>query len=163
MNTNVRQLNLLILFQAIASMGGTFIDCNQLFTQLTDYTKQDLSSLTIFNLTARQDLQKAFDQISLLISPPMKSAKESPPTNVVVRGSFKNRPDLGLSVSLVKGDDGIAKCFCVTLIKNPSTPRESDSPIPVSFESVQPAILQPQPMQKESAPNLNGRPAFTSG
>lgn len=142
-------------------MGGSFIDCNQLFTQLTEYTKQDLSSLTIFNLTARQDLQKAFDQISLLISPPMKSAKEAPPANVVVRGSFKNRPDLGLSVSLVKGEDGIAKCFCVTLIKNPSSSHES--PAPVSFESVQAPILQPGPPPKESAPGLNGAPAFTSG
>jgi hypothetical protein len=141
-------------------MGGAFIDCNQLFTQLTEYTKQDLSSLTIFNLTARQDLQKAFDQISLLISPPMKSSKESPPTNVVVRGSFKNRPDLGLSVSLVKGDDGIAKCFCVTLIKNPTTPHESN-PVPVSFEAVQAPILQAPP--KDGSLGLNGAPAFTSG
>jgi hypothetical protein len=146
--------------QAIASMGGAFIDCNQLFTQLTEYTKQDLSSLTIFNLTDRQDLQKAFDQISLLISPPMKSSKESPPANVVVRGSFKNRPDLGLSVSIVKGDDGIAKCFCVTLIKNPSSPHESN-PVPVSFEAVQAPILQAQP--KEGSLGLNGAPAFTSG
>ena len=141
-------------------MGGAFIDCNQLFTQLTEYTKQDLSSLTVFNLTARQDLQKAFDQISLLISPPMKSSNEAPPANVVVRGSFKNRPDLGLSISIVKGEDGIAKCFCVTLIKNPSSSHESNS-VPVSFESVQAPILQPP--QKESAPGLNGAPAFTSG
>lgn len=142
-------------------MGGTFIDCNQLFTQLTEYSKQDLSSMTIFNLTDRQDLQKAFDQISQLISPHVNS--DIPPENVVLRGSFKNRPELGLSVSLAKGDDGIAKCFCVTLIKNPSSSRESVSPIPVSFESVQPAILQDQPIQKESATGLDASPAFTSG
>jgi len=56
---------------AIASMGGAFIDCNQLFCQLSNYSKQEVCALTVFNLTARQDLQLAFDQISQLISPPI--------------------------------------------------------------------------------------------
>jgi hypothetical protein len=58
----------LLSLQAIASMGGAFLECNALFAQLSDYTKQELCALTIFNLTARQDLQAAFDQISQLLS-----------------------------------------------------------------------------------------------
>ena len=143
---------------AIASMGGAFIDCNQLFCQLSNYTKQEVCSLTIFNLTARQDLQHAFDLISQLISPPMEG-----PVNkaISVRGSFKNRNDLGLCVNIVKGEDGIAKCFCVTIIKNPNSPFDNEPPVPVSFES----ILQnaSQTTMGKAHASMAAAPAFTSG
>ena len=143
---------------AIASMGGAFIDCNQLFCQLSNYTKQEVCSLTIFNLTARQDLQTAFDLISQLISPPMEG-----PVNraICVRGSFKNRDDLGLCVNIVKGEDGIAKCFCVTIIKNPSSPFDNEAPVPVSFESIMSSGDQTA-MEKAPGP-VGAAPAFTSG
>jgi hypothetical protein len=118
---------------AIASMGGAYIDCNQLFCQLSNYDKQEICSLTIFNMTARQDLQHAFDLISQLISPPMEGPAHK---HIAVRGSFKSRSDLGLCVNLVKGSDGIAKCFCVTIIKNPLSPFDTEAPVPVSFESI---------------------------
>uniref|UniRef100_A0A7S3KX76 BHLH domain-containing protein n=1 Tax=Amphora coffeiformis TaxID=265554 RepID=A0A7S3KX76_9STRA len=143
---------------AIASMGGAFIDCNQLFCQLSNYTKQEVCSLTIFNLTARQDLQHAFDLISQLISPRMEG-----PVNkaISVRGSFKNRNDLGLCVNIVKGEDGIAKCFCVTVIKNPNSPFNNEPPVPVSFESI---IADSQQNTLEKNPGQVGTaPAFTSG
>jgi PAS domain-containing protein len=146
---------------AIASMGGAFIDCNQLFCQLSNYTKQEICSLTIFNLTARQDLQAAFDQISQLISPPMEesgNSKRERPKPVVFRGAMKNRDDLGLSVSLVKGDDGVSKCFCVTIVKNRESPFDTAKPIPVSFE----AILPGSAISKEIK-EINTSPAFTSG
>jgi hypothetical protein len=50
-------------------------DCNQLFCQLSNYSKQEICAVTLFNLTAQQDLQQAFDQISRLISPPMEVEK----------------------------------------------------------------------------------------
>ena len=143
---------------AIASMGGAFIDCNQLFCQLSNYTKQEVCSLTIFNLTARQDLQHAFDLISQLISPPMEG-----PVNkaISVRGSFKNRDDLGLCVNIVKGEDGIAKCFCVTIIKNPNSPFDNEPPVPVSFESI---LANACGNGMAKAPSqVGGSPAFTSG
>lgn len=143
---------------AIASMGGAFIDCNHLFCQLSNYTKQELCSLTIFNLTARQDLQQAFDLISQMISPPMDSRNDAPKP-IVLRGAMKNRNDLGLSITLVKGDDGIAKCFCVTLIKNPASPFDTNQPIPVSFESVQ----QPIATIAKNPDGIDSAPAFTSG
>lgn len=143
---------------AIASMGGAFIDCNQLFCQLSNYTKQEVCSLTIFNLTARQDLQHAFDLISQLISPPMEG-----PVNkaISVRGSFKSRGDLGLCVNMVKGEDGIAKCFCVTIIKNPNSPFDSEAPVPVSFESIITDSAQGNMTKAQGA--MAAAPAFTSG
>jgi hypothetical protein len=125
---------------AIASMGGAFIDCNQLFCQLSNYTKQEVCGLTLFNLTARQDLQKAFDQISKLISPPMdvEGNDGQPAKPIILRGAMKNRDELGMSISLVKGEDGIAKCFCVTLVKNPKSPFDTSPPVPASFDLIQP-------------------------
>jgi len=148
---------------AIASMGGAFIDCNQLFCQLSNYTKQEVCSMTIFNMTSRQDLQQAFDVISQMISPPSEvSTVAESQKSCVLRGSMKNRSDIGLCVSLVKGDDGIAKCFCVTLIKNPASPFDTTKPVPASSDLIQLTI--PQPM-KDNNPsgNLHGAPAFTAG
>mmetsp|Transcript_17351 Transcript_17351/g.24509 ORF Transcript_17351/g.24509 Transcript_17351/m.24509 type:complete len:647 (+) Transcript_17351:111-2051(+) len=119
---------------AIASMGGAFIDCNSLFTQLSQYTKQEVCSMTIFNLTSRVDLQHAFDLISQMISPASEGSDDKSPPRCILRGSMKQRTDLGLSITLVKGDDGIAKCFCITLIKNPSSPFDTSKPIPATAE-----------------------------
>jgi hypothetical protein len=145
---------------AIASMGGAFIDCNQLFCQLSNYTKQEVCGLTLFNLTARQDLQKAFDQISKLISPPMEveSSENQTSKPIVLRGAMKHRDDFGMSVALVKGDDGIAKCFCVTLVTNPASPFDTSRPVPASFDAIQPVST----IRKEGE-NLHTTPAFTSG
>jgi PAS domain-containing protein len=151
---------------AIASMGGAFIDCNTLFCQLSNYTKQELCSLTIFNLTARHDLQQAFDQISRLISPPMDAMRsQERPNPIVVRGKMKDRDDLGLSISLVKGDDGIAKCFCVTLVKNPTSPFDTSKPVPVSFDSIrqQKESTTQAAAAPKSAAGMKTAPAFTSG
>lgn len=38
---------------AIASMGGGFIDCNPLFCSVSNYSKQELCSLTIFSKSRR--------------------------------------------------------------------------------------------------------------
>jgi PAS domain-containing protein len=146
---------------AIASMGGAFIDCNKLFCQLSNYSKQEICSLTIFNLTARQDLQQAFDKVSQLISPPMNESgicSSEKPKPVVFRGAMKNRDDLGLSVSIVKGSDGVAKCFCVTLVKNRDGPFDVSKPVPVSFDSVAPQLIMTK-VQNDMA----SAPAFTSG
>lgn len=113
---------------AIASMGGAFIDCNQLFIQLSEYTKQEICGLTIFNMTAREDLQNAFDLISRMISPPADNAVPQTPT-CVLRGNMKNRTDLGLNITLIKDEEGIAKCFCVSLISNPGSPFDEGSPM----------------------------------
>lgn len=147
---------------AIASMGGAFIDCNRLFCQLSNYSKQEVCSLTIFNLTAKPDLQHAFDLISQLISPPM-DASSAPSQPIVLRGSMKNNSDLGLGIALVKGDDGIAKFFCVTLIKNPASPFDDSKPIPATIELVQGTQNMSGPVAKVEDNPVDSAPAFTTG
>lgn len=144
-------------------MGGAFIDCNILFSKLSNFTKQEVCALTIFNLTARQDLQHAFDLISQLISPSMDRNQVSPQP-VVLRGAMNNGNDLGLSVTLVKAEDGIAKCFCVTLIKNPASPFDEARPIPATIELVHGTpTLSRHPSTKDGCSSLESVPAFTSG
>jgi hypothetical protein len=151
---------LLISLQAIASMGGAFIDCNKLFCDLSNYTKQEVCSMTVFNLTARQDLQPAFDLISQMLSAPADPSTTN--TSCVLRGSLKHRNDLGLSVTLIKGEDGVAKCFCVTLIMNPVSPFDRSPPVPATIELVNPA--QALPMNKgQSQAELDPSPAYTAG
>jgi hypothetical protein len=142
---------------AVASMGGSFIDCNRLFTELSGYSKQELCALTIFNLTARQNLREAFDLISQMISPPA-SAGEPDTKPIVLRGVMKHRNDLGIAMSLVKGEDGVAKCFCVTLVKNPTSPFDSSEPVPVSFESV-----NSMNNNVKEQHDMNSQPTFTAG
>lgn len=148
---------------AIASMGGAFIDCNELFCQLSQYTKQEVCAMTIFNMTSRSDLQHAFDLISQMISPPPNTQSKPPPC--VLQGSMKNRSDLGLSISLVKGEeDGIAKCFCVTLVKN--TIPFSSRPSPALSDLVQDNLSSQgtgEPLQKQQGGNDMSSPAYTTG
>lgn len=113
---------------AIATMGGSFIDCNAAFTQLSSYTKQELKAMTIFNITSREDLQGAFDMMSRLITPPTSGFDadgnsvqgDTHQAPVVLRSAIRHRSDLGLSVSLIRGDDGVARYFNITLVKLPS-------------------------------------------
>lgn len=146
---------------AIASMGGAFIDCNKLFSELSNYTKQEICSMTIFNLTARDDLQHAFDLISQMLSAPADGSSNASTTSCVLRGAMKHRSDLGLSVTLIKGDDGVAKCFCVTLIRNPSHPFDSSRPVPATSDLVQ--VSNNIQIDKSSGAGLDPVPRYTTG
>ncbi len=130
---------------AIATMGGSIIDCNVAFTQLSNYTKQELKAMTIFNLTSREDLQGAFDMMSKLITPPPQGGLDADGNNVednthqppvILRSSIRHRNDLGLSVSLIRGDDGVARYFNVTLVKLPPSPMGLNTlrPIPATAD-----------------------------
>jgi len=144
--------NSCLVGMAVASMGGSFIDCNLLFTQLSQYTKQEICSMTIFNLTSRADLQHAFDLVSQMISPPMDVSNASTIPRCVLRGSMKTRVDIGLSITLIKGDDGIAKCFCVTLIQNPSSPFDTSRPIPATADFL---TTRDQQQQQQTQPQVD--------
>jgi hypothetical protein len=139
-------------------MGGAFIDCNKLFCELSNYSKQEVCSMTVFNLTARQDLQPAFDLISQMLSTPSDAGAAN--TSCVLRGSFKHRDDLGLNVALIKGEDGVAKCFCVTLIMNPASPFDTSRPIPATIELLGPILaVNKDPV----AAGMDSSPAYTAG
>lgn len=148
---------------AVASMGGAFIDCNSLFCNLSNYSKQEICAMTIFNLTSRADLQHAFDLISQMISPPAEGHPNGTARPCVLRGSMKERDDLGLSVSLIKGDDGIAKCFCITLIKNPASSFDTSRPVPATADNIIQVAPMSQPLKDGTAEGLNSSPAYTTG
>jgi len=132
---------------AIATMGGSFIDCNLAFTELSSYTKLELKAMTIFNITSREDLQGAFDMMSQLITPPTGgfdadgNSTEEPKLEspVVLRSAIRHRTDLGLSVSLIRGEDGVARYFNITLVKLPPSPMELGGlkPVPAMADMVQ--------------------------
>lgn len=149
---------------AIASMGGAFIDCNKLFCNISNYTKQEICSMTVFNLTSRQDLQSAFDLISQMLSAPLDPTVTN--TSCVLRGALKNRTDIGLNVKLVKGGDGVAKCFCVTLILNPASPYDTSKPTPAAMGHgiANTGQILPGPNVKDSSQaGLAPSPAYTTG
>jgi PAS domain-containing protein len=160
---------------AIASMGGAFIDCNQIFIELSQYSKQELLALTIFNLTARSDLQHAFDLVSQMITPPIgndedeRNMQQQHSPSCVLRGNMKNRTDLGLNITLIRDDDGIAKCFCVSLIKNPASPFDTSMPVHVTPAHVyvqqqqQQGQFQNDGMKQQVGGNNMTSPAFMSG
>jgi hypothetical protein len=144
-------------------MGGAFIDCNKLFCQLANYSKQEVCSMTIFNLTARQDLQHAFDLISQMLSAPSDAGSIPTMSTCALRGSLKQRTDLGLSVTLIKGeDDGVAKCFCVTLVLNPTSPFDTGKPMPATMEHIH--STQGLIQTKDSGSGgMDPTPAYTTG
>ncbi|KAG7363946.1 PAS domain S-box containing protein [Nitzschia inconspicua] len=146
---------------AIASMGGAFIDCNKLFCQLSNFTKQEVCSMTVFNLTARQDLQPAFDLISQMLSAPADSGHSN--TSCVLRGSFKHCNNLGLNVALIKGDDDVAKCFCVTLIMNPSSPFDTSRPVPATIELLGGNQSSLSLSKDPTNAGMDPSPAYTAG
>lgn len=158
---------------AIASMGGGFVDCNPLFCSVSNYTKQELCAQTIFNLTERQDLQRAFDMICRMLAPSSSSPTntQEQPEIVVLRGSMKNRGGIGLGVSLIKGENGIPKCFCVTLVKNPSSSDHDmmKKPIPIACDQIfqQAAAVQSGQVTMEDISTKSHMagfaPTFTAG
>jgi len=145
---------------AIASLGGAFIDCNSIFCQLSEYTKEEVCAMTIFNMTSRQDLQHAFDLISQMITPALDNGSEKgeDKSSIVLRGAMKKRSDLGLNISLIKGEHGIVKCFCVTLIRILSI--KATRPDTVSIETELPQVWS---TKQQKNVGFGSSPAYTSG
>jgi len=135
---------------AIATMGGSFIDCNLAFTELSSYTKAELKEMTIFNITSRDDLQGAFDMMSHLITPPTggldadgNNVEDSKrPSPVILRSAIRHRSNLGLSVSLIRGEDNVARYFNVTLVKLPPAPMGLGGlkPVPATAHMLSPEV-----------------------
>lgn len=113
--------------------------------------------MTVFNLTSRQDLQSAFDLISQMLSAPLDPSAN---TSCVLRGALKNRTDIGLNVKLIKGNDGVAKCFCVTLITNPASPYDTSKPIPATLANTAQLVTS---VKDVSQGGLAPAPAYTTG
>jgi hypothetical protein len=146
--------------QAIASMGGAFVDCNDNFCKLSEFSKEEVCSMTIFNMTSRNDLQHAFNLISQMITPTLEAPQDKDKSKtIILQGAMKNRNDLGLSISLIKGDHGIGKCFCVTLVRILSM--DKSRPDVVSVEMELPVI--PTKNTNVNEVGFGTSPAYTAG
>lgn len=120
---------------AVTSMSGTFVDCNQLFCHLSGYSKKELSSMTLFSLTAKRDLERAFDEVSKLIltSADVNSFNRSVISPITIQGSMKTDKNMLLKVSLIRDTQSIPKGFCVTLVNHLSNASDDSPVFPVSF------------------------------
>jgi hypothetical protein len=79
-------------------------------------------------------------------------------SSIVLRGAMKNRNDLGLSISLIKGEHGVAKCFSVTLVRMLLMEgTKPDTTASIEMELPQVSIKQ----QKNIAFGVS--PAYTAG
>lgn len=130
--------------QAIANLGGSLIDCNDLFCQFTGYSKQQMASQTIFSLTAKEDLQYAFDRISQWLTPTSSSDppnsssnSKSDPQPIILR-SNSSANDKGRTLRMrltpIKNlqsdgdDDNRLQHLCVTLLNDEKAAVVAGSP-----------------------------------
>ena len=79
---------------------------------------------------------------------------------VLLRSSFRNRPDLGLCVTLVRGNDCLAKYFNVTLVKNVMPPTPISSSLPQNKGMNMAAQFNPS---LPSLPSMSPSSSATSG
>lgn len=113
--------------------------------------------MTIFNMTSKNDLQQAFDLISEMITPNIENPnQEEESKSIILQGSMKTRNDLGLSISLVKGNQGIGRCFSVTLVRIISMDKSRPGATTVEME------LPVIPM-KSGDVGFGVSPAYTAG
>eukprot|EP00934_Nitzschia_sp_Nitz4_P000607 Nitzschia sp. Nitz4//scaffold288_size23661//20146//22129//NITZ4_008472-RA/size23661-processed-gene-0.42-mRNA-1//1//CDS//3329545806//607//frame0 len=133
---------------AIAGIGGSIIDCNDLFSEVVAMEKQNVCAMTLFNMTSRQDLHGAFNFMSQILSGP--GARRS----CVLRAAFSDREDLGLLVTLLDSANDDQKNFCVTLLISATSPFD--------ISNAEPATVSKEDEKKE-AESLSGSPAFTAG
>ena len=107
---------------AIASLGGTLLDCNDFFCLLTNaqFTKEEIRRQrgSIFNLLPKEDLQDAFERISQLLTDSTSASATNPLDPIILRSSIDEQ--LGLRVSLVQRDiysEDSSKYLVVTLLQ----------------------------------------------
>lgn len=86
---------------AVATLGGTFLDSNSTFCQLTNLNKEEVRGMSIFHLTLREDLQYGFDRLKDM----MTGGSKKP---IYLRGSVENK----------QNQDTIPPCLCISLIQN---------------------------------------------
>lgn len=101
---------------AIATMGGSFIECNKAFEDVSGFPKSVLLAMTIFNVTSPPSLQEAFESISKMIPRGTVDAhgrlNEEAPPPVMLSGLLKNG-ECRLKVFLAKDGAGNTKYFVI--------------------------------------------------
>mmetsp|Transcript_6732 Transcript_6732/g.9776 ORF Transcript_6732/g.9776 Transcript_6732/m.9776 type:complete len:504 (+) Transcript_6732:3-1514(+) len=130
---------------AIASVNGEFVDGNHLFCSLSEYSKQDLCSMTIFNIIARSELQNAFDKINSLMASKeglSQSVEPKKQSHVVLRGKMKNSRRMGVSIAIIQQQNQMPKCILVVLLDEASAKAEEQPPLLISFNCANNIFLQ---------------------
>ena len=105
------------------------MDCNRSFSSLTNYNKDDMQSLTIFNLVAGDQLHEAFEKISHFFDATTSVAP------VTLRSKF---PNMDIRIHLVAQDpnnNSESNLLCVILV-----PR-NDDPSRVTSDTLIPALV----------------------
>ena len=88
---------------AIATMGGSFLECNKKFSELSGFPRAVLATMTIFNVVAPTNLQAAFEVVSKMLPPGTTAVQDGAARNET--GSLEGllrHGDCKLSVSLVR-------------------------------------------------------------
>lgn len=114
------------------------MDCNRTFLDLANSSKEELKSLTIFNLIARAELQGSFQRIStMLLTKDENPHQDDEP--FFVGASFTHRPDLSLQITPVRSADGEMQYLCVTLMQNETVApiQAVVSPLPTDFSVIE--------------------------
>lgn len=144
---------------ALATLGGTFVDCNERFCQATGQTRDSLltggpeaassggdrqaPAKTIFNLTAQDELQTAFDQISDWLTPSTDAASRSPivlKTTLMPSSSASSPTEKNLRLCLTpvqRPQDQTLRFLCVTVMDSqggPLTTLATTGGAPVSLD-----------------------------
>ena len=146
--------------QGIASLGGTFLDCNKLFCELSQQTKDQVQKLSIFNLTSKEQLPYAFDRLSCLLAPDTTTSSSDP---IVLQGSMSH---VGLQIRLLdrgqsfgkdetSPSDCRSKLLLVTLVQqtpSDSTIVSSSSPILSTSQEMSIGSTMEKPVHAGSIP-----------
>jgi hypothetical protein len=103
---------------AIATLGGTLIDCNDRFTQVTTLTKTQLPSHTIFTLIDQEELTDAFHRISQWIfsMQTTNTTTNTNPTNPILLKSIV------ADTNTIDEDDDPRLQVCLSPIQETNTP-----------------------------------------
>ena len=146
----------------ISSLGGTFLECNRLFCEKCQFSKHQICSLSIFHLTAKDQLSHAFDQLNSLLTEDPSSADP-----IILRGilprqqlhiQLLNRSRAGLdekSTEEQKGDCR-SKLLLVTLLQEPATLENVDLWQTISSTAGEKVSLASTESPQESLP-IDGR------
>lgn len=116
---------------AVATLGGTFLDCNDQFCKLTERNKTQVKTQTIFTLIDQEELTNAFDRISHWIYSMTDATKASPARNPILLMSSVLDPKVKekLSVCLTPiRENQILRYLCVTLTASPPAEQPQDQP-----------------------------------
>jgi len=111
---------------AIASLGGSLLDCNRLFCDLCQHSLDEVRKMSVFNLTTKDQLSYAFDRLKSLLSAESAALVEPVLLGASIAG-------LGLQVRLLdreglQDQDGCAKMLLVTLVTAEGAPLPLQKP-----------------------------------